>query len=538
MRMLVLAIRNMSRVIQSPPFLIIVFAIARLIYAPSSYGAVIVGKVVEARSGIALAFADVKVVSGVEHRLLIDLESDSAGEFKTPDLPAGRYLIRILKENYVDTTVQLYLDDDKPSPVVARLLRCGVISGHVIDSLSRPVINATVLALSRMTESSPLRPSGRRESGHEVKVDENGGYRLFNLPPGNYVVVATYGASTSVIGSSGAAAVGSVGSGVSYYPTNSQPNLLRISGGEEYDNIDFSISQSALYTIAGRIELGAPTPGFWLALTSVNRSTFATAVSQADENGGFRFVGIPPGSYILSACGPSSARGPLGTVLGAHPLFGRIFVDVGGDLDGLVIPIGHGRSASFVLRNTSPGALGRCPRSMTFRMSSLDDWGADLDRTVNLSFSALQHFSDLAPGRYVLTLVDSGETCFAPSDFFLDLSASNADVPLAIDVAPYSSIHGRLLTKEPQHFVIDLSITQPNGDGDLQIAYANSDSDFIFDRLRPGRYRLDVKAITNLSSEPSASDWSKTLEFQVSPNSVKELEVVVGTDGIFPGNKN
>lgn len=362
--------------------------------------------------------------------VVAELETDSDGRFELPDLPAGDYHLEISKPNYQPATLKLPAD-----PLIARLIRFGVISGHVLDADGKSVSSATVFAMSQPTKNGPWRIFAPFERGHQSIVDENGEYRLFNLPPGQYAAVVTYGASKRVVTMTGQTNAGAAGSGVSYYPSNSEPRIFSVSGGEEYRDVDFTIVPGALYQVSGKLDIESPKRGFWLALTSQSQSAFATAMTAANEDGSFHFAGIPPGSYSLFAVGPSHGRGPLGMEVDEDSLFGRVPLEVGGDMDGVTVSLQKGRSASLILNNSVAG----CPAALEFFFSSLEDSGADLESTLSIGFDQPAKTRPLPPGRYLLTPKNSDAKCAAPSQFILDWTKPSADtikIPIGHNANP------------------------------------------------------------------------------------------------------
>jgi hypothetical protein len=500
-----------------------VFLLLSLYAGVASAGA-IVGRVLEDHSGAALPSAEIRVSRDGSSDLVADLETNLNGSFEIPDLAAGTYRLEVSKANYLPTTLAVRAGKGASISLVARLIRCAVISGRVLDSDGKAVPSATVFAMSRPSDAYPMRPFAGFERGHESRVHENGEYRLFNLPPGQYAVAVSYGASTVMVGSTGASQAGPVGSGTLYYPVNSQPRLFLVSGGEEYRDVDFSIAPNALFRISGKIDLAAPQPGFWLALTSQSEPTLATAMTEAGKEGSFSFEGIPPGSYFLFASGPSHGRGPLGMMVDDHSLFGRMPVEVGGDVDGLAVTVSQGRSTSLVLRNSNPGDHA-CSGSMEFRISSLEDWGADLDRTVVVGFGKPVASGHLAPGRYLLTAQDAGSDCYTIGDTLLNLAAAAGDGPIAIPVAPKGSLHGTLAVGRDQavNWTIIL-LPARGGDVPLKAAFPDLEGRFAFDRLRPGRYRIAAR----LSNDPSrrwVPESNDMTEIEVKPGAVIQVEL-------------
>ncbi len=484
------------------------------------------GRVVEDHSGNALASPDIRVIRGDGSELAAEFESDSNGYFEAPSLSAGDYRLEVSKPNYLSTTLQVRAIGGSASPLLVRLIRCGVISGRVFDSQNQAVRSATVFALSRFSDHGPLRPFARFESGHETRVNENGEYRLFNLPPGQYAVGVTYGASTAVVGSTGGSEAGSAGSGALFYPANSAPQLFTFSGGEEYHDIDFALIPSALFRVSGKIDLATPQSGFWLALTLQNQPTFATAVTRANEDGSFHFEGIPPGSYFLFATGPSHGRGPFGASLDEHTLFGRTTVEVAGDVDGLAIAMQKGRSSSLLLRNRI--AEGHpCSSNMQIRISSLEDWGADLERTLTAGFEKPARLDNLAPSRYLLTGKEDGADCYPTNETILDLTGGSENGTTLIPVAPKGTIRGRLAADKQrmsQWSIVLLPAFATGNNSLLRSTFADSEARFAFERLPPGRYRIAVRATDDLSQR-WLPDLSGLREIEVKPGVTTDVEL-------------
>jgi len=325
-------------------------------------------------------------------------------------------------------------------------------------------------------------------------VDEHGRYRLYNLLPGNYVVAVAYGASTIAAGSTGRAAVRpGLGSGALFYPDSAQPQCFTISGGEEYENIDFTVTPNALYSVGGKVEPAAPGGKFWLALTPAGQPAIAAAVTEAQADGSFRFEGIPPGSYLLFASGPAVARGMHGAIPGPDALFGRVPVEVGAqDLEQVAVALDSGRSASLILRvlhETQGGAA--CPQSAQIRLSPLEDWGATLEYSAQVGSLREQRIDRMAPGRYLLSVTELGDRCYSAGSRIVDLTKPDSK-PMEVLVAPSGEIRGRLSgSAAPGDIAVVLWRSESDDQDDvLQIALPDAGSRFGFPGLRPGRYRI------------------------------------------------
>ncbi len=446
-----------------------------LFMAHCAGASVISGTVIEDHSGNAVVSAEVKVLRHGNTTLVADLETDGNGRFELPDVSDGDYRVEVSKANYVGVAVQA----GAGTSFIVHLIRCGAISGHVLNAQGQAVHGATVFAMSRVAGRDPWRPFARSESGHEARVGDSGEYRLFNLPPGQYAIAVTYGASTTIVGSTGQSETGAEGSGVLYYPDSSRPRLFTVAGGEDYRDVDFSVMPSALYRVAGKIDGAEAKKGYWVALTSLSQPSLATAVTQAADDGAFHLEGIPAGSYTLFASGPSRARAISGMLPDEHVLFGRIPLEVGGNVEGLSVPVAKAKSAWFRLRNALPGNQA-CSAAIEMRLSALEDRAAYLDRTVTVGFGKLVHLDGLAPGRYMLTAGNSETDCTPVEEAtIIDLSSGSEQAPIGINVAPKGSIHGRLTGGG------DWEIVLKRGDAAARISLTDKQGHFSLRRYDP-----------------------------------------------------
>ena len=213
------------------------------------------GRIVEDHTGNPLASVEVRVYKTGQRTLAAHLETDSSGRFRAPGLGDGEYRIEATKANFVGATVRLA---SIAGGLLIRLVRCGVITGQVVDAQGQPILGVAVYAMPKPL-NGPLMPYSAPAAGSYTRVDERGQYRLHGLPPGEYAVVAAYGASTSMFGSTGGAEVRSgIGSGVQVYPSNLRPQFFTVAGGELYRNIDFSIVPAGLHNLSGKVELPDP----------------------------------------------------------------------------------------------------------------------------------------------------------------------------------------------------------------------------------------------------------------------------------------
>src|SRR5689334_14771176 len=134
---------------------------ALLAFWGSLHGATLDGRVVEDHSGNPLASVEVKVYRVGQRTLAAHLETDGNGAFHAANLPDGEYRIEAAKANFIGA--KLHLAGLGPA-VVIRLVRCGVISGRVLDGHGQPVLGASVYTLTKSGNGVP-RPTSLAGSG-------------------------------------------------------------------------------------------------------------------------------------------------------------------------------------------------------------------------------------------------------------------------------------------------------------------------------------------------------------------------------------
>src|ERR1051325_2345553 len=121
-------------------------AAAILFATASAFADGIAGQVFEDHSGAPLPSADLKFRRAGVRGLAAELETDREGKFLAPALPAGDYRVEVSKPSHIPTTLSFHVTDIS-RPLVVRLVRCGVISGKVLDGQAQPIRSAIVHAV-------------------------------------------------------------------------------------------------------------------------------------------------------------------------------------------------------------------------------------------------------------------------------------------------------------------------------------------------------------------------------------------------------
>jgi Carboxypeptidase regulatory-like domain len=320
--------------------------------------AIVRGRVIAADTGRPLRRARVTLAAAELGRDGRTASTDAEGRYEVGDLPAGGYSLRVARSGYLSLQYgqRRPLEQGKPLQLADKqtlesidfaLPRTSVIRGLILDETNEPAGGVSVIAM-RLSYWQ-----GRRRmvpTGAPVQTDDGGEYRISNLSPGTYFVMAqlrdTWTARHDGV-------TESMGYAPTYFPgTASVPSARRITVGigEVVGAIDFSLIPGRAATIAGTAvdSLGRPLvnrlvaivqplvgPGFGMMMGA------GSATSNAD--GSFTIRNIPPGQYKLQAQTTRETQTIQGTVLEVATT--PITVD-GGDLVNLLVRTTMGWMAS------------------------------------------------------------------------------------------------------------------------------------------------------------------------------------------------
>ncbi|MEZ5285820.1 MAG: carboxypeptidase-like regulatory domain-containing protein [Vicinamibacterales bacterium] len=319
---------------------------------------VLAGQVVAADTGTPIRRAQVRV-SGRTIRQSRLAVTDAEGRFEVRDLAAGRYTLTASKGGFVtlqygqrrpgESGTPLELSEGQTiGKLVVGLPRGSVIGGRVTDEYGEPVANASVTALHYAYTGGARRlvPAGARDT-----TDDQGSYRLFGLPPGEFIVSA-------VIRTGNVTDPGDDPSGYAptYYPGTPNPGeaqRVRVDLAQENTSVSFGLVATRLVQLTGQVvsSSGLPPGGGMVLLTTAGGATdmasfIAGGRGRIDGTGAFRVSNVPPGRYVLQARtgNPRSGGGE----------FARLDITVGaGDVEGLtLVTAPAGRVAGTVVTDT------------------------------------------------------------------------------------------------------------------------------------------------------------------------------------------
>jgi len=319
------------------------------------------GRIVAADTGDPIRNARVGTADGPDAPAAL---SDAEGRFALAGVPADQREISVAKTGYLSMTVPTVAD------LEIRLTKGGVITGRVLDDLGDPEALMNVAAFR-------VRRTGRRvtfERFRATETDDLGEYRLFDLPPGEFVVAAApgrVGTATTTIPVSLDRIVFR-----NYYPHAETPETgqrIMVRSGEETPGIDLTEPLppfGPLLTSSGpspAAPLPAPRPGGTGAIRGrvmgsdglpIRRARvqlisgeqlFSPYFVPTDDEGRYEFAGLKAGSYLVTAgrldrgqvpfSASAGARGPDLLTLAAGATLAQIDITIprGGVISGRIL---------------------------------------------------------------------------------------------------------------------------------------------------------------------------------------------------------
>jgi hypothetical protein len=358
--------------------------------------------------------------------------ADDEGNFSIGGLEPGLYGLSAAMPGYVsesDMTTGRAADIYRPGDVATvRLVKGGVVTGSVTDSLGQPLVASSVRAY-RVRDLDGRATDALNNLAGEGRTDDRGVYRIYGLRPGIYVVAAS-GSAPAFLGS--AAALGDV---PTFFPSSTRDTAAEVTVRAAQDtagvDIRFRDDQQG-HRVTGRIEMpGGAQPvenavGVSLAYVASGIQAGNAYVMPNSTDHSFSLEAVPDGDYDVQASsagrdGLASTSAPqrvsvrgadvTGLRLALAPLAsagGTLIIEPASEQD-RASDACKDRRASLLPQETLISAVAERPAkgSPFSRLSTLRDSAPDASGAFTLR--------NLEAGRYRLALRPADEMLYARS---------------------------------------------------------------------------------------------------------------------------
>lgn len=304
------------------------------------------GRVTAAATGRAVRNALIRIVrweGGTGSQQSVN--SDAEGRFAFERLAPGSYQLTVRADGYVPVDygqrtarepgkrIELH-DGQQFETADLALFRPNAIEGRVVDELGDPApgILIQVARPEFVVGKNRLMPlGGTVQNGLS---DDTGRFRVWGLPPGDYVIVVLSGPFANE---------DRAGFAPTFFPGTTaarDATPIHLDIGQDRLDIVMPLVPAPAVTLSGRItgldSESQRRPALILLQTyGGDVRAFISARGSADADGSFRFRNVPAGDYVLQAMLTGAGQGGFGG-------FGSLAVSAATDLDGLTLTIGVG----------------------------------------------------------------------------------------------------------------------------------------------------------------------------------------------------
>jgi protocatechuate 3,4-dioxygenase beta subunit len=310
-------------------------------------------------SGSIISTGDQLFINGQPMIRSKSVTTDAQGAFEFRQLPAGTYRISASPGQYsagylgivfgakspngpggvFDPGTPITLGDGQTfDKATIGLPRGAVITGRVIDEDGQPLARVQVYGAVYLPGSSRA-----NRTGSGAQTDDLGQFRMFGLPPGDYMVAAEARPNTFVPPNAPPETEDDkIGFMTTYYPgtgDEAAAQRVRAKAGAETPGVEIRMVSGRLYHVTGMVtDSQGRTP--MRASVSLLKRTQAGGVTSfgfsTDAQGQFQMRNVPPGTYRLTA-----RQQPIGPA-GEMGEFASIPLTVNSDLDNILITTAPG----------------------------------------------------------------------------------------------------------------------------------------------------------------------------------------------------
>ena len=381
--------------------------------------------------------------------------TDDAGRFTFTSLPASNFSLWATKPGYVSAYyggkrpgrgpgVPIALTEGQRFSVAMKMLRGAVITGMITDSTGRPAQAQLSLLQYQTIGGERVLRSARFVGGISpvgLSTDDRGIYRMFGLPPGDYLVSASVRTTAGELrpvapgevqwalqstqpgagaGANAPPQAQTIGYAQVFYPGTVDPAaaaVITLGAGEERTGVDFALQfvqtarvQGTVIDPDGRRATAAQVAIFPKTIVGDSLSMVTPRATVAD--GRFVAAGVTPGTYVVTARGRGA--GPAGAPAGgrgaaAGNMWAMTEIQVAGqDITDLEMRLEPG--VPIAGRFVFDSASGQPPANVTSFRASMGPWQSGSTPSVSVSVPSATadpegrfRFANVPPGTYVVS---------------------------------------------------------------------------------------------------------------------------------------
>lgn len=358
--------------------------------APTAGTSAIGGRIVTADAAATPIRRARVVVTSTTFEVTRSTLSGDDGAFLLTGLPAGRYTVSASKPGLLrmsfgatrparpGTAVNL-VAAQRITDLVIPMTRGGIVTGLVTDAEGRPargvpmrIQEARIIAGERVVSAVNISPGTAGE-----KTDDRGEFRLFGLPPGEYLVSAMPDDDGGGL-TRAADGAGTVGYVPVYFPGTTiaaDAQSVTVKAGEETTGANVRLQPVRTARLEGSVSAPATAQPQDVTITLVPAAAPAAGgymssvmairtLSFLTPDWKFAYAGVTPGRYILSARlierAPAGApRSPLNTLSATTLMWAAVEVTVDGvDRSDLALTLQPGMTVSGRVQiQGAPGSI-------------------------------------------------------------------------------------------------------------------------------------------------------------------------------------
>jgi protocatechuate 3,4-dioxygenase beta subunit len=352
---------------------------------PEAKGAAeIRGRIVAAETANPLRRVQVRLMAS-ELRAPRLATTDAEGRYVFRDLPAGRYTINASKPGYVSLQYgqRRPFEQGRPIELVDKqvvdkvdfsLPRGGVLTGRIVDEFGDPVSDVAVSAMQLRYMAGRRRPVN---AGRQSVTDDLGQFRIWGLPPGEYIVSATLRSFNIVDAQMQTGATNeATGYAPTYYPGTgnvAEAHRVALTLGAEASVAEFALLPVRTAKITGTVvdAEGKPVREGFVSLMQSQPIGGGEGMmffggmgggGRIGADGSFTLSNVTPGEYALQArvrrTKPGEAPGPEFAMPGEGEMAMTTVNVAGEDLVGVVLVATRGArmTGRVTFEGTAPPA--------------------------------------------------------------------------------------------------------------------------------------------------------------------------------------